>query len=471
MSTPPGLYAIVSGTGGDRLLVTPTPSGVSLPFVSLEPGEWSQVDGAEIKGVTRAVAAVEHSTGLRVAMLYRAEWPKADEDVRRVLRIQAFERLDEDAPPVAPYRWTDRNDAGALAWERPFMSQAVAAFSALADARERPVPWWAPGWTRNTLTWIDDRLTEAGMRRVGGVTQVKNDWQSVVMRAATDDGFVYLKALAPPADRELTILCDVLTPGPHVPRVLGVDQANGLLLMRDVGGVNPSECGRGAVSEIDLHRLAEGYATLQRSTARVDPESVFDCRLERVAELLSATLDDLPSLLAGSPYEAPASDIARARELIPVLARVCRAADRAGIPPHLVHADLDGNTVVTQDGPVFFDWAAGYVSHPFFDVYEFEDSIGNATDEPGTAAAIDRYLSVWTEYGSVEELRRIVITLRAVRWAPGLIKGAHCLRHLPHAKSPLRTTPYAPLSVAGERWQRGMAPTLRRLCDDLEKVT
>ncbi|MEO2003504.1 MAG: hypothetical protein ABGY41_05355, partial [Candidatus Poribacteria bacterium] len=368
------------------------------------------------------------------------------------------------------YEWADRDDAGALAWARPFMSQAVEAFATLADAQERTVPWWTPGWTGDTLAWLDGCLTEAGMRRVGRVAQVKNDWQSVVMRAPTDDGDVYLKALAPPGDREITVFCDVLAPGPHVPCILGVDKTNGLLLMRDVGGVNPSKCERGSVSATDLRRLTEGYARIQRATAHVDPEAVFDCRLERMPELLSATLDNFPSLLAGSPYEAPASDIARARELIPVLARVCRAVDEAGIPHHLVHADLDGNTAVTPDGPVFFDWGAGYVSHPFFDVYEFEDSIGNVTDERGTAAAIDHYLRVWTEFGSVEELRRVVATLRAVSCAPGLTKGAHCLCHLPDANSPLRAMPYAPLSVAGERWQRGMPRSLRRLCDDLVKV-
>ena len=469
VSSRSGLYAIVSDAGGGRILVTRTGSGMALPFVSLEPGGWSEVDGREIKGIARAARAVEHETGLHVEVLYRTEWPKGDEHVHRVLRVHAFESSDADARPAAPHEWADR--AAVIEWTRPFMADAVAVFSALADARERPVPWWTPGWTGEALAWLDGRLASAGMRRSGRVSQVKNDWQSVVMRAPTDGGDVYLKALARPAARELTVLRDVLPPGSHVPRVLGLDRGRGLFLTRDVGGVNPSDSARGALTPEELRSLTEGYAQVQRRTVNVVPGSVFDCRLERIPELLSAVIHDLLSLLAGSDHAVPAADIARLRELAPAVVRVCRAADAAGIPPHLVHADLDGNTVVTPNGPVFFDWAAAYVSHPFFDVWEFEDSIGTVTDAGGTDAAIDHYLNAWTEYGAVQELRRIIDTLRAIRWAPGLIKGAHCLRHLPEAQSPVRRMPLSPLAWSADRWQRGMLSTLRRLCDDLDQVT
>ncbi|MBT3267402.1 hypothetical protein HN371_09635 [Candidatus Poribacteria bacterium] len=468
MSYPSGLDAIVSDAGGERILVAQTPLGISLPFASLEPGDWSHVDGREIKGAARAAAAVEHETSVRVTMLYGTEWPKGDEAVRRVLRLHAFECMDANADAVAPYVWVDRSQTTASEWVRPYMADAVAALVALSDGCHRPVPWWVPGWAAETTAWLDERLAVAGVRRVGRLEQVKNGWQSIVMRAPTGDGDVYLKALAPPGSRELAVLRDVLAPGPNVPTLLGLDAARGLVLMRDVGGVNPSESARGSLTAEDLRALTEGYARVQRSTANVAPGAVFDCRLERMPALLSAVIDDLSSLL---PDDALAElDAARVRELVPAVARVCDAALRVDIPPHLVHADLDGNTVVTANGPVFYDWAAAYVSHPFLDVYEFEDSLRAATDVDGAEAAIGHYLNAWTDYAPIRELRQVVTALSAIRSVPGLIKGAHCLRHLPSAESELRTMPYAPLSQSAAAWQRSLVREIRRLPGDLAHV-
>ncbi|MBT5712283.1 phosphotransferase [Candidatus Poribacteria bacterium] len=467
MRVPSGLYAIISDVTGQRILVTRTPSGASLPFVSLDPGNWSQVAGKEVKGIERAIRAVENDTDLRVNLLYRTEWPKGHEDVHRVLRVHAFESVDSELP-ATPHEWADRDICAE--WARPFMADAVAAFYAVIDDHRPRVPWWTPGWTSETVAWMDDRLAAAGMLRAGRVHQVQNDWQSIVMRAVTDNGHVYLKALTPPATQELAVLRDVLAPGPHVPFLLGSDQGRGLILMRDVGGVDLSDCGPGDLTPEDIREVAVKYARIQRSTITVAEGIVFDYQLEHMPDLLSSVLDDLPSLLAGYDSALLVTAIGRLRKLVPDVARVCRAAGKAGIPAHVVHGDLHGNTAVTPDGPVFFDWGNAYVSHPFFDVFELQDAIEDSTEASTADAAITCYLEAWTEYGSIRELRRILDLLRPVESLPGMIRGAEVNRNLPAGQSPLRSMPYSPFLPAARAWQRGLMRCTRTLPAQIARV-
>ena len=464
-----GLYAIVRDAATQRVLVAATPSGMSLPFVGLAPGDWSVVDGREAKGIMRAERAVEHATGLRVTTLYATEWPKGREDVHRVLRIHAYASSGAQAQPTAPYTWVARAESAALDWARPFMANAVAANDAVSREGSPVAPWWRPGWADEALEWLDSQLAAAGRGRVGRVDQVKNDWQSIVMRAPSDQGDVYLKALAPPATQELTILRDILPRDAAVPRLLASDVDRGLLLMEDVGGVNPADCSRGDLAPGDLLALAEGYARLQRSTGAVAPESVIDCRLELMPELHSRAVDDQPTLLTGCDDPPSPEDIMTLREVVLAVAQACASAAELGIPAHLTHGDLDGNSIVTPHGPAFFDWGAACLTHPFLDVFEFRDSVRTVGGESAAEAAVDKYLEEWTSYGSTPDLRRTVALLGAVRSVPWLLLAARAIRHLPPATAPLRTAPYSPVAASARQWQAWLLNQLRSLRRDMSR--
>jgi hypothetical protein len=469
MGSRSGLFAIITDPSGTSLLVERTPSGVSLPFVGLAPGDWSLVDGREAKGITRAARAVEHHTTMQVETLYATEWPTGSEDVVRVLRIHAFVSSGPEALPAAPYGWMDLDALRSLAWARPFMADAVAARDAVPEEGSLAAPWWKPGWMAQTVGWLDDQLAAAGRRRVGRVDQVKNDWQSVVLRAPSEGGDIYLKALAPPATQELAILRDVFPAGAAVPRLLASDVARGFLLMEDVRGVNPADCSRGSLAPEDLRALAEGYARLQQSTGAVAPVHVLDCRLELTSELLSGVMDDLPTLLSGGDDLLSPAELASLRDLVSAVAEVCRNADELGIPAHLTHGDLDGNSVVTPRGPVFYDWGAACITHPFFDLFEFRDSVRTAGGESAAEAAVDQYLATWTSHGSMADLRRTVALLEPIRSLPWILSAARAIRHLPPATARLRTTPYSPVAQSAQRWQAWLLSQLRNLRRDMSR--
>ncbi len=469
MGSRSGLFAIVLDATGANVLVEPPASGLSLPFIDLTPGDWSLVDGREAKGITRAARAVEHHTAMQVDTLYATEWPTRSEDVYRILRIHAFAGGDTQARPPAPYRWMDRAEARSLGWVRPFMADAVAAYEAAQEEGSLAPPWWRLGWADEAVDWLDSQLGAVGRRRIGRVDQVKNDWQSVVMRAPSDKGDVYLKALAPPATQELTILRDVLPRGAAVPRLLASDVDQGFLLMEDVGGVNPADCGRGDLSPDDLRALAEGYARLQQSTGAGAPETVLDCRFELMPELLSRVIEDLPTLLAGSDDLPSAAETAALREVVPAVAEACCRADALGIPAHLTHGDLDGNSVVTPQGPVFFDWGAACITHPFLDLFEFRDSVRMVGGESAAEAAVDQYLAAWASYGSMPDLRRTVALLEPLSSVPWILSAARAIGHLPPATARVRTSPYSPVAQSAQRWQAWLLSQLRRLLRDMSR--
>ncbi len=461
-----GLYAIVSADGGRRVLVARTSSGASLPFVSMAPGDWSRVDGRETRGLTRATRAVEHGTGLPVTMLYATEWPPGREDAHRVLRVYAFECADIAASPAAGYDWAD----GPVDWARPFMTAAVAAHVAVSGAESQPVPWWAPGWAQGAVAWLDERLEALGRRRVGAVEPIKNDWQSCVMRARTNGGDVYLKALAAPATQELAILRDLVPPGMNVPVASAMDAGGGLLLTEDVRGIDPTECDPGALTGDDVRDYARGYAELQQAVGPVASDAVFDCRLARMPEMYADVIHDLPVLLADAEGPPSAQEAAELRELAPVVAAACRDADEGGVHPHLVHGDLDGNSVITPEGPVAFDWATAYVSHPFLDVFEFPYFHRVVTGLPVPDAAADHYLAAWAGHGSETDLRRMLARLRRLQRMPWLLWSAHAIRHLRVATSHLPHLPYSPIASSIRDWQAWLVKCLRSLCVDMARA-
>jgi hypothetical protein len=414
----------------------------------------------------RATLAVEHDTGVPVTMLYATEWPPAGEEAHRVLRVVAFECSDADALPTSGYHWAD----DPVMWERPFMADAVSAHVAVSGVTDPPVPWWAPGWTTGAVAWLADRLGELGRRRVGPVEPVKNDWQSTVMRARTDGGDVYLKGSAPPATQELAILRELIPPGMNVPVVLARDAERGLLLTEDVQGANPAECEPGALTRDDVRDYARGYAALQQAVGPVASDAVFDCRLARMPWMYADVIRDLPSLLEDADDPLSEEEIARLRELEPVVSAVCGEADAAGIPSHLVHGDLDGNSVITADGPVAFDWATAYISHPFLDVFEFPYFHGAVAGLPVPDAAVEHYLAAWSAHGSASDLRRIVAALHPVRRMPWLLWSANAIRHLRAATSGFPRFPYSPVTSSLRDWQAWLVKCLRSLCVDMAQA-
>ena len=57
--------------------------------------------------------------------------------------------------------------------------------------------WESAGWRVEALAWLDDRLSAAGIARLGDVEQPRVRPWATVLRAPTTIGTVWLKASAP----------------------------------------------------------------------------------------------------------------------------------------------------------------------------------------------------------------------------------------------------------------------------------
>ena len=92
----------------------------------------------------------------------------------------------------------------------------------------------------------------------------------------------------------------------------------------------------------------------------------FDQRLDvirRNADRLFAYVAEAMSLQTST--KAPQIGPGRLKELREILQRACDHAERMGIPPTILHGDMNlGNLVFTEDSCQFIDWSEGYVGHP-----------------------------------------------------------------------------------------------------------
>ncbi len=124
-----------------------------------------------------------------------------------------------------------------------------------------------------------------------------------------------------------------------------------------------------------------------------------------------------------------------------------------GLPDTVVHGDLDGNSVVTPDGPVFFDWAAAYWSHPFFDLYELP---GFGGPYPSAAEGDERlvpYLAAWDAYAPVATLRQAVLDLEPLCHLPWLLGAGQMVDWLVGVDADVAAVPEHRLAESVRDWQ------------------
>ena len=142
------------------------------------------------------------------------------------------------AAPAPGWTWLDL-DAQAIARLEPETSRAAVA----SWARERADGWsplrpaWSrPGWFARASTWMVEQMAAVGRPAVGAPRQHQLWGLSVVLRAPSADGDVFFKCTIDLFRREAALTQALARLMPDVmPEVLAVDEAQGWLLMRDLG--------------------------------------------------------------------------------------------------------------------------------------------------------------------------------------------------------------------------------------------
>jgi hypothetical protein len=230
-------------------------------------------------------------------------------------------------------------------------------------------PWSAPEWLDAATRWLDDRLGDEGLERIGAVEQPHLRPWATVLRAPTSGGPVWLKATSTGTAFELAVY-EVL--GEVAPdRILtpiAADRERGWLLLPDGGRPLGEGVPREELAAV-MERVLPQYGRLQLDlSGMIEPllaggtpdmrPAAMPARFEealRVAERFAAEDGSQAAALA---------ELQGGREEV---ARWCERLAASPVPASLDHNDLHAWNVLTDGGGGFrfYDWGDGVVSHPF----------------------------------------------------------------------------------------------------------
>lgn len=270
------------------------------------------------------------------------------------------------------------------------------------------------GFPGDAAVWLRDWAAHTGVPVRAEIEHTHVRPWGAVLRGATDQGHIYLKVCGPSQAFEpaLTALLARLDIDAVMPEVLAVHASQPWMLLGDAGRrLSDAPAGE----RLDLWRsILPRYARLQQRLEGHEADllgvGVPDLRLERLAPLLDAVIDDEPGfhLDDADPF---APTYARLRELHPQVRHMADELGRLGIGPTIQHDDLHQNNVLVRDGrAVVIDWGDACVSHPFLSLWIVRRAVAleaGVEDADGTVTGlVDRYLEVWGDVAPMRELRR-----------------------------------------------------------------
>jgi hypothetical protein len=401
-------FVVLPDPDRSRLLLIRDGSGWALPHIVFSESHFGVVEH-----VNRAVL---ERFGIPVTIL-RCLYYRDQPDIEQMCAVYLAEA--HDIPELREGDWVDISSlnlsslvpAEHIPVVEAWMSEAVC----VNGGPVRP-PWSAPGWYAETVGWMEEQLQPTGRRVIGPVEQLRLWQRCCLLRAQTNRGEVYLKAVWGPFGHEpaLTRQLAALFPA-SVPQVLAADAERELLITAQFAGTSLDE-----ISDVVVwQRVARRYAELQVESAR-DAETWLrlgcpDRRLAVLAEQIGPLLTDTAPMLPGQPGGLTPDEIARIQALGPVLAAGCTELGRLGLPATLSHGDLcPGNITITARGPLFFDWSDTSLAHPFLDLewllHGIEERFPSAPDIRDRLR--DEYLEPWTVFAPLHHLREAFAVAR-----------------------------------------------------------
>lgn len=398
-------HFILTHKNKQEILVLPTSGGWTLPLCQIAIN-----DGVDLMDTDTLNGAVREQFGINVTKLYALETRYAEDRVK----IGALENHTDGWQPPAGSRWVNHEYLRKLHFARPILKSVAEAW--FMEEKEGHVvrnltPWVMTGWFDEATEWILDQLQRLGIRNHSPVKQVKSFYTAGTLRINTDVGYVYFKALPHVFVRELETMNILAKWSPErVPIMMASDPERRWMLQQDIGGRELFD-----ISDIDVWADAlREYARLQIQSLGFLDELLngpaYDYRLATMASAIDPMLMNIYDLLHG--YQPPISELelSEIQFAAPQLRDMCFEVESYGVPCTLEHGDLHpGNIRITENGTVFFDWAWSYITHPFLGAVGLLYKASKY--QPGIAEASlrlrDDYLEVWTEYGTMEQLREL----------------------------------------------------------------
>ena len=296
-----------------------------------------------------------------------------------------------DASPTG-FIWTDVT-ALDITTGAPHALQGVVS-RAIARHREGPgerdVPWSRPGWYGRATTWMTDQMADLGHPATSQPRIVYLWGISMVLRAESAAGSMFLKCSAPAFRQEAAVTAVLAEVTPRlVTRVAAVEPQEGWLLMFDHGDTVLGERPQNAwIAGLDL------LPSVQRAwTDRNGELAQAGAPVRSIVDLaeLAPTFASRATLAS----QLSADDRRAWDAAIPDLVAACRRLDALGPPPTLVHGDFHPwNVADDPAGPRIFDWTDAAISHPFTDLAVYAT---RADDVAVRRAMRDAYLAHWSD--------------------------------------------------------------------------
>lgn len=369
-----------------------------------------------------------------------------------------------DLPPTA--RWAAMDDLADLVWADS-ESLAVVEAAVANDGVSVSMPWSHDGGCGPAVAWLYERLRERGVTPLGRMEQVKCAYVSAVFRCPTDRGDVYLKLLPRVFVRETAILLYLAERGiTPLPQVLAINHGKGWLATWDMGGANlaPGDPPELWGQAIDL--LAQVQSRSIAHVRDVSRAPLYDLRPAAMAGALEKLIPRAVRALEGSPHALRPDECTALEAALPRWRRLCEALDASPIPCALEHGDLrPGNIRVTPRGLVLYDWAWSAVAHPFLSLATL---LHNARSTHPVAVDAkervrDRYLSAWTAFAPVAELRAEYERVDELKTLYAALSDLTWVEELLNALDRVVPAPFSADAWALDRRRFYLAKVLRRL--------
>ncbi len=344
-----------------------------------------------------------------------ADWIAAPVTVRRYLRnptpgsddemwMVVFE-IHAALPSLPPgSHWIGREDLAQVSRDHPSFHQPIREWLVECDARE-PAPamrpsWHGVGWWSTAETWITEQLDAHSIRRTGPVAQQKWGATAVILQAPTTAGVVFFKATAPLLGREARVTSQLAGHfAAFLPDLIASDEQRNWLLMRQLPGMHLFKCAELTDWEAAMQAIAAIQIGATQHGSQLLEWGLADRRVVRLSDQYQQLLDDLRAPAWQQIYTVTAQEVMRLQQRMSTVATLCTQLQNYGIPDSIGHGDLHaGNIMVAGERVTIFDWTAGALTHPFFDLLTLIGEGGGpagATADATIAHLAPIYLEPW----------------------------------------------------------------------------
>jgi hypothetical protein len=275
-------------------------------------------------------------------------------------------------------------------------------------------PFAKPGWFRELLEWVHERIDPLGLRLTGGFLQVNAGPAFSLIRLETKSSAVWFKATGQPNLHELPISVSLARLFPEfTPPLLGVHSSWNGWLSQEVSRTTLDDF----VDLSDWRKAADSLAQLQIRSIGKDAElresRCKDLRLDKLIEEIDPFLARMAELMATQKKRVPA---ALTNSELTVLGErlkdACSLLQELGLPDTLGHMDLSpSNILISPERCVFLDWAEGCVTNPFITFEYLREHLQRAwtNDARAVESTVAAYMRPWQSVLSPEVLKQAMV--------------------------------------------------------------